>query len=296
MTPSLRQIHAAVALARTLSFTRAADELNISQPALTVQIRNLEEMLGQRIYDRDNRSVQLTGFGRAILPSLQRLMREMDATLSDIQEIREGGGVTRIASLPSFATGVLPRLILDFRSLQPQAHIHVSDVVASRVFELVQRGECDLGVSGGPHLPGDLEVLQSGVQQLHVVFPLGHPYAAREALSLSELIEQPLVMMDASTSVRTTLDAAAAKLGVKPRISVEVAFMATAVAMVRAGLGVAILPGAAREVVIDPEVDSRPIADAELSRQILFVCRRGFTLSPTTERFAAMVGAAIAGI
>ena len=123
MDLSLRQVRAYLAVARTLSFTRAAAETNLSQPALTVQIRTLEQQLGIKLFDRSSRSVALTRLGRELVPVFQRILREFDETVMGVRDIaRHGGGSVRLGALPSFAAGILPDVIVRFRSARRTDH------------------------------------------------------------------------------------------------------------------------------------------------------------------------------
>src|SRR5450755_1168429 len=104
MDLNLRQIRAFVSVAQLKSFTRAAGLLHLSQPALTVQIRKLEEALKSRLLDRNSRSVELTRIGRELLPLLQRTLHDLDAVVVDTHARSAGRlGTVRVASLPSFA-------------------------------------------------------------------------------------------------------------------------------------------------------------------------------------------------
>jgi len=150
MDLSLRQIRAYLAVARTLSFTRAAAETNLSQPALTVQIRSLEELLGIKLFDRSSRSVALTRLGRELVPAFQRILREFDETVAGVRDIaRHGAGSVRLGVLPSFAAGILPDVIVRFRARYPRVALTIKDAIASRVMDLVLAEEVDLGVVGG---------------------------------------------------------------------------------------------------------------------------------------------------
>src|SRR5690242_17658064 len=106
MDLNLRDLRAFVAVAQTGSFTRAASKLNLSQPALTVQIRRLEETVGARLFDRNSRTVALTSVGRELLPVLQKSLADMQRVLDDARALSDGSrGTVRIACLPSFAAG-----------------------------------------------------------------------------------------------------------------------------------------------------------------------------------------------
>src|SRR3954465_13111380 len=121
MDLSLRQIRAFVSVAHLKSFTRAAALLHLSQPALTVQIRRLEEALGVKLLDRNSRTVELTRVGRELAPVLQRLLRELDSVVIDTRDLAaKRHGVVRIAALPSVAAGLLPDVIAAFREGNPR--------------------------------------------------------------------------------------------------------------------------------------------------------------------------------
>src|SRR4051794_24847997 len=117
MNATLRQIRSFVVLAERGSFTQAAAMLHISQPALTVQIRELEQHLQVQLFDRNTRSVRLTRVGRELLPKLERLQEELDSVLADTRDVASGRrGIVRIACMTSFAASGLPAAIAAFRA------------------------------------------------------------------------------------------------------------------------------------------------------------------------------------
>src|SRR5919202_6490375 len=137
MSVSLRQVRAFVSVAHLGSFTRAASLLHLSQPALTVQIRRLEEALGVRLLDRNTRTVELTRVGRELAPVFQRILRELDSVVIDTRDLAaKRYGVVRIAALPSVAAGLLPDAIAAFHEANPRVTFVLKDVIASRVLTL----------------------------------------------------------------------------------------------------------------------------------------------------------------
>jgi DNA-binding transcriptional LysR family regulator len=117
MNLDVRQLRAFVTVAECSSFTRAAAGLNLSQPALTVQIRKLEQALGVRLFDRNTRVVALTRNGAELLPTLGRILRDLDGVLAETRQLATmQRGIVRLAVLPSFASGVLPEVIAGFRA------------------------------------------------------------------------------------------------------------------------------------------------------------------------------------
>lgn len=296
MDLNLRQVRAFVRVAQARSFTRAAALLHLSQPALTVQIRRLEEALGVRLLDRNTRAVDLTRIGRELAPAFQRILRELDAIVADTRDLAaRRHGVARLAALPSLAAGLLPEVILAVRALNPRVTFVIRDVVAGRVIDLVRAEEVDLGLVGGAVPEADLEVLHTSQDRLHVVFPADHPIGSAEAVTLDGLAEHPLVLMHPDTSVRGVVDAAFAAAGRLPIPACEATYMMTAVGMVRAGLGLAVLPASAREVAAEPSLRSRPIDDPGFVRPIHVIRRAGRTLPPAAAMVLEVITAELSG-
>lgn len=293
MDLSLRDIRAFIAVAQTGSFTRAATRLHLSQPALTVQIRRLEETLGTRLFDRNSRNVALTPVGRDLLPLLQKSLHDMEHVLADARALSGGAsGTVRIACLPSFAASALPDLIRDFRAELPDVSFQIRDVVASVVDALVRNEDVDIGLTGGTEAAGQtgaadtaLDVLYEGEDRLVAVCPKRHPLARRRTVRLADLLRTPLVLTARGTSVRAVVDAALADADTSPTIACEPTYMMTAVAMVRGGLGVTILPASAREMRAEVDLVARPVDDPRFVRPIALVKKRGRTLPPVTEAF-----------
>src|SRR3954449_6785556 len=283
---SLRQIRAFVSVAHLKSFTRPASVLHLSQPALTVQIRRLEEALAVRLLDRNTRTVELTRVGRELAPVFQRLLRELDTVVIDTRDLAaKRYGVIRIAALPSVAAGSLPDAIAAFREANPRVTFVLKDVITKRVLSLVRSEEVDLGVMGGDFVEPDLEVLHTAQDRMHVVFPAEHPIGTVSEITLDVLANHPLILMDPDTSVRAIVDGAFIAAGRLPIPACEATYMMTAIGMVRAGLGITILPGDAREIRAEPSLRSRRIDDPSFERTITVIKKAGRTLPPVSEGF-----------
>ncbi|WP_027801853.1 LysR family transcriptional regulator [Paraburkholderia dilworthii] len=290
MDLNLRDIRAFIAVAQTGSFTQAATRLHLSQPALTVQIRRLEETLGLRLFDRNSRNVALTPTGRDLLPLLQKSLHDMEHVLIDARALGDGAsGTVRIACLPTFAASSLPELVQNLKKAVPRVSFQVRDVVASMVNTLVRNEEADIGLTGGELDDGNLEVLHAGIDRLVVVCPKQHVLAKRRRITLADLAATPLVLTAQGTSVRAVVDSAFVNARCVPEIACEPTYMMSAVAMVRAGLGVTILPASAREVRAEPDLVVRPVDDPAFTRPIALIKKRGRTLPPVTETFVAML-------
>lgn len=284
MNANLRHVRAFLAVARHASFTRAAHELHVSQPALTVQIRQLESTLGLQLFDRNTRSVEITRSGRELATKLERLQVEFDDVMSEARDIAAGQrGVVRLACLQSFAATVLPQSIARFRERHPQVVFSVKDASGSHTQGMVRDGAVDFGVSDLPAHEPQLEFTPLLRAQLHAVLPPGHELEKARRITLARLARYPMILMDRETRARGLVDAAFAAAGVTPTAACEVVALATALAMVRYGAGVTVLPVSARDS--HAGVTIRPIADNGLPRWIGLLRRTGRSLPPATEAF-----------
>ncbi|EJW13598.1 LysR family transcriptional regulator clustered with dicarboxylate transport [Rhodovulum sp. PH10] len=294
MDVSLRQIRAFLTIVHSKSFTRAAGVLNLSQPALTVQIRNLETALGVKLLDRTKRSVEVTPVGLDLVPALERTLHELDVTLSDLREVGAGRrGTVRIAALPSFAASLLPGVILACRRANPAVSFLVRDAIAAQVSTLVASGEVDLGITGGDLAEAEFDVLHTTLDQICLVFPGSHPIGRKRRITVEDLVDLPLVLTNPGTSLRELIERALLKIGHTPTLACEVTYMMSAVAMVRAGLGLTILPTSAREIRVERGLRVRPIDDPDFLRPVVIIKKKGRTLPPATAGFLDLCIAAM---
>lgn len=286
MNFNTRQLRAFVAVSEDGAFTTAARRLNLSQPALTVQIRNLEESLETKLFDRDTRSVALTRAGRELLPQFRRVLADLDATVDAAR--RHGSashGTVRVAALPSVAASLLPDVIRAFREDNPHVAFDVKDAVNARIVAMVKEEVVDIGVIGQASVDRDLEIVARVREDMQVVFPVGHALQKVRNISLERLASYPHVLLTPETSVRRVVDAAFGARGLTIASVCEVTYMMAAVGMVRAGLGIAILPIGAREPLSEPAVRARRIDESGLVRTVAIIRRRKRTLSPIVSSF-----------
>jgi len=264
-----------------------------------MQVRRLEEALGVTLFDRDTRSVELTRVGRDLLPAFERTLQDFEAALESARDIAtQARGIVRLAALPSVAAGVLPDAILQFRGKRPNVIFDLKDVIAGQVLSLVQSEQVDFGVMGGTVKADDVETVFEAQDRLHIVYPKGHRIGRLKVITAASLADFPLILMQRDTSVRAIVDAGFHSAGLMPKASCEAIYMMTAVGMVRAGLGLTILPGSAREIKAEPSLQSKPIDDPAFTRPVSIIKRAGRTLPPLSQAFleylSRRLGAALA--
>jgi LysR family carnitine catabolism transcriptional activator len=286
MRHELRQVRAFLKVAELESFTRAAAELHVSQSALTVQVKQLEDELGILLFDRNKRGVSITGAGRDLMGPLRQLVLDSDAIIGharDISAVRTGA--ITVAALPSIAADILPRAMRAFLRTNPEIRITIHDVVADRVRELVAARAVDFGLGTATRQDRDIRASSLYEDYLAAFVPAAHRLAKQSEVSLRELAECDLILPNRESSVRRLAESALTRSRIAARVKHETNFMPTAMAMVRRGLGVAILPESAGDEKRD-EIVRIPIRKPALSRQISLLQRADRTLSPAAERFA----------
>lgn len=293
MNASFRQLEAFCAVARLASFTRAAAALHTTQPALSVQIAQLEAALGLRLFDRSTRKVAITSVGRELLPRAERTLAELTALGESARGLASARrGRVAVAALPSIASSFLPAALARFARRHPDVEVAVHDALAGRVVELVREERVDFGLSGEPPPEAGLAFAAFGRDEMVAVAPVGLALGRGGRVTLEALVVHPLILMSRDSSVRRIVDQAFAGRGRLARPAYEPAYMATAVALVREGLGVALLPSSASEVRAAQGVAVHRIAHRGMVRRIGFVARREDTMSPAARALEAQLRAA----
>jgi LysR family transcriptional regulator, carnitine catabolism transcriptional activator len=284
MDAELRHIRAFLAVARRSSFSRAAGVLGVSQPALTVQIQQFERALGVRLLDRNTRQVALTPVGRDLVEPLERLLLDLDAVVAQVRDVTgPRRGAVPVAALPSIAAGLLPRAIRALVDRHEGVTVRVRDVTAGRIVELVKAGEVDFGIGSLLRADPELDFDTLFTDRLCAFAPADHALARRRRVTLRELCRHPLILTSRDSSVRRLVDQAIELASLSAHVVLEATYMTTAIAMVDAGLGTAVLPASAVETTRSAASRAVAITNPVLRRDIGFVTQKGRSRSPAAE-------------
>ncbi len=284
MNISTRQLRAFMALAAERNFTRAAAASHLSQPAFSALIRQLEESLGVRLFERSTRRVELSAEGEEFELAARRVLAEFDAALSGMREraARERGRVS-IALLPSLAADWLPAVLAGFRAEYPGIELEVADVLSEPCIERVRSGRADFALAATRAQTPELRAELFCSDDFHLVCPAGHPLAKQRDPRPRDLAPWPFIHLSRTSSVRQYIDAATHP---QPLPSVlEVDQLATVAGMVRAGLGISVVPALTLYQFRSPELAIRPVRWPGLTRRIYLVRRRDRGLSAAAQGF-----------
>ncbi len=289
MDLSTRQLRAFVALAEARSFTRAAAQCHLSQPAFSALIRQLEDALGQRLFDRSTRHVDLSTEGRAFEPAARRVLAELDDALAGAADYAaKRRGRVSVALLPSLAAGWLPGVLAAFRAKHPAIELDVADVLSEACIERVRSGQADLAIAAIRADTPELRAEPFCADRFHLVCASGHPLArARVEPKPKDLLPYPFIHLSRTSSVRQYLDAALRPLQLNALLEVDQ--LATVMGMVRAGLGLSIVPELALFHFQQPGLATRPLGWKGLTRRLYLVRRRDRGLSVAAQGFYELV-------
>ena len=285
---NVRQMRAFATIARIGSFTRAAALLHTTQPALSARIRELEGALGVRLFDRSTRSVRLAQAGEDLLPVVEQVLRDLASVVERARDVTSGRtGRVIVAALPSVASALLPAAVARFRRRYPGITVGLRDALADRVLDALRSGEVDLAVTSIGAGASGFDITPLGSDRIVLVTQRKHPLASRRRLSLAMIGDHPLILMDRDSSVRHMVDAAYAASGRMAAPVFEATFMSTAVGLVRAGLGITLLPSSAYEVHAANDLAVRAIDHPGLERTIGVMRVKGRSLSLAANAFVA---------
>ncbi len=274
-----RQFNAFLTVARLGNFTRAAAKLAISQSTLTVQIRNLEQTLGVRLFDRNRRQVSLTAVGRSLVGPLDSIVEQIESLIASTRDKSAmQRGVVTVAALPSVTGGLLPSVIASFMDANPGIKVRVHDVVAQRVVDLVRTGDVDFGIGSLARKDREITTEPLWTDEIWVFVERGHEIAAKRSMRLADLAKVPLIMTTRDSSVRHLFEKATDRAGLAFSPAFEVHYMSTALALARAGLGAAVLPKAAMNPLHDEQLIAVPIRRPSIERKLLLIRKSGRTL------------------
>jgi len=287
---SARQLEAVLALAEYGSYVAAAARLRLSQPALTRAIQRLESALGVRLFERSTRRVQITAAGREFAAVAERMLNDLGITVQSVREVaEERRGLVVMSSVMSVAGGLLPGIVASYRGDRPGVEIHVREGVHAAVLEDVRSGVADFGIGYVDELPDFAVGTALSRETFCVVMPARHRLAARRSLSLSELRDEPMVGLPTEARTRRTIDAAAAISGVPLRQAVVVSQFATLMALVGAGVGIAIVPKGATHGPLARGLRSVPLVEPRLSRRLGLIMLREREPTPAAAGFVALL-------
>ena len=279
----MQQVRYFVTLAETLNFTRAADLCNVSQPALTRAIQQLEHEFGGPLFHRERNNTHLSELGRMMLPYLETVHASTQAAKAAARSAKKIENVTMtLGAMCTIGPQLVADLIVKFQAEHPDVEVSVVDGEARAMIEKLEKGDLHLSIVGVPEeLPDTLHQLPVFSERFVIVIPRNHPWAEKNAIRVSELDGEPYVGRTNCEVVQmVTQDFA--RRGVTTKKVFSSPRDDWVQKMIKAGLGFGFFP---EYCVTDPDLVVRPLIEPEYSRTIYLATVRGRPHSPAIGAF-----------
>ena len=290
MAVTLARLRTFVVLAQTKSFEKTAKLVSKSQPAITEQIRTLEEALGAPLFHRHTRSVNMTPEGEILFSRVERILHELDGVLLDFAKVvaLETGEV-RVGATPTLACYILPEVIGSFRNKYPGIRVVFSDETAARLEKMVEERQLDFYFGAKPSARSTLRFQFVGEEKYVIVAPKSHPLAKAGCVDVQQLADFPILLMCRGTNVRDQIDQFLKKHELNITPVEEVSNHFTLGGLVEAGCGITLLPRSAHPVIAHPGTVAVDLPDPSFVRVLGVATRPDYKPAPAADAFLSIM-------
>jgi len=286
---TLRQIQAFIAVAQQGTFTKAAERMQIAQPALSQLVRELERELNVRLLDRTTRRVELTDAGREFHDAAAQIMQDLDAAVQNATALaeRKRGRIT-VAAPPLLAAIAIPPAIAALKDTHPGLQVTIIDARNERVIEAVRSGRADCGIGTFSLVEDGIERTPLARDSLMLFCTRESRFAQQTSVAWRELRGEPLATLTRDSGIRLLVEVGYESAEVPLLPTYEVSQISTALALVRSELAIAVLPTYARAVA--PEgVLAKPLTEPFIARDIVIIRASGRSMSPALSTFETLL-------
>jgi len=284
----LRALKYLIAVAEHGNFTRAAEALHVSQPALSQQILQMEDRLDAVLLDRSGRTVKVTEAGQAYIAHARRALFELESARRAIHDVGDlSRGAVRLAMTPTFTAYLIGPLVAAFHARFPAIKVNVLEMSMDTIAAAIEADEVDLGIAFELARCGDIESLPLFTESLRVVVADHHPWAGRDALDVRSLAEGELALLSKNFVTRVHIDNYLQASQVAPKVAVEVNTISALVEIVRHSNLLTILPEAIAGQA--PGLRNLSLASPPPPRTVMLLRRKGAYQSAATRALEDIV-------
>lgn len=288
MPMELRHLRSFYEVASQRSFTRAAQSLHLTQPAVTQHVQSLEAKWGTPLLERLGRDIQMTAAGAVVMEYAERILRLVEECERAVEEVRTGmGGRIRIGAGATTSIVTLPEILGQLRAARPGIEVVVQIGDTAAVVDMVLHNRVDVGLVTSPVNHSELKVVSLFEEELTLLVYPSHPLAQRGAATLAQVSQEPLILFPPTSGFRNDIDHLFSAAGLSIRPTMELESLEAIKKLVEIGLGVSIIPrGSAPDEIASGTLIPVALSDAPpLTRQTRLIHRRDKYLSASIQAF-----------
>jgi DNA-binding transcriptional LysR family regulator len=282
-----RDLEIFLAVARHLNFTRAGEEVHLSQPSVSVRIRVLQDELGVKLFERLGKTTVLTEAGQILERHARRILSAFGDAQQAIQELQDlARGSLRIGASTTPGVYLVPKIIAEFKRQYPKIKIHLGIKDTRQIEDHIVKNQFDFGLVGG-HLIGDeVEVIPWLTDELVLIVPMGHPFTKRRQVGLKDLAKEWFVVREQGSATQAVVEGKLQASGIQIEPIIEMENPEAVKQAVQGGLGIAFVS----KFVIETELKAKALAiakvrDLSIRRELKIVHRRDKHLSRAALAF-----------
>ena len=284
----LRVFHA---VANSGSFTRASEELFLTQPGISKHVKQLEESLGIRLFDRLGKTVILTQAGEVLFESTKKVFETISETRARIDDLKTmNGGQLKIGA--SFTAGIyiVPGYVGRFNRMYPKVDVSLDISLSGRIAEKIVSNELDIGFIGAPCEDSRVVAKKFLEDRLVLIIAKGHSWRGQRFVGLDELSDRPFVVSKKGSGTRAFVEKRMEKEGVSIKKKIEFGNTEAVKKAVSAGIGVSILSEyAVEDAKASGEIETVPLTDPEFKRLFYYAWRKDKYLTKATREFIKLL-------
>lgn len=277
---NLKQIRAFLAVADAMSFASAANQLHLSQPALSLSVKSLEDSLGGKLLTRTTRTLSLTPEGEALVPLARRILAQWENAEDEMkQRFALQLGKISLAAMPAFAASLLPKAIHNYHKYYPNIQVAIDDVLSDIVVDMVSNHQVELGICFEPTSLLDLAFYPLYEDNFIAIFPEQHPLNKAHKITWKALLEYDFITLQRPSSVRAMIETSLQNEGIDLNVAFDAHQLTTVIRMVSEGMGIAVVPVICRQQANEQRLLCRPIVNPEIGRRVGVICKPRSSLS-----------------
>jgi len=288
---NLSQLKAFLAVAQDRSFSRAAEKLYLTQPAVSKQIQALEEGLGMRLFDRVGRSILLTEAGNILQDHAHIVFQTLEEARETITQLRGlQRGHLRISAASTIGTYMLPQPLGELKAQFPGIEISLAITNKAQVVQQVLNHEVELGFVGPPVEPAELEREEYLLDELVLILAPTHRLAREESVGVAELAEEVFILREQGSGTREIMEEELGRVHLSLKKAMELGSTEAIKQAVAANLGVSIVSKFAISLeILQGRLAVARLPELNLSRQLFVIHHGGRTLSPAAQEFCSLL-------